>query len=94
MLLLCLFLATPLAAQENAQTSDGRRLVDRGHGFELYRLDGRWRLLGERDVAPGHPRALAGLLDPAGLPVAGCEQAAKLLDPAHPGNNDMMPGWR
>jgi carboxymethylenebutenolidase len=36
----------------------------------------------------------AGLLDPAGLPVAGREQAAKLLDPAHPGNNDMMPGWR
>ena len=38
--------------------------------------------------------AQAGLLDPEGLPVAGAEQAAKLLDPALPGRNGMMPGWR
>jgi len=33
-----------------------------------------------------------GLLDPAGLPVSGREQAQKLLDPSRP-SNDMMPGW-
>lgn len=36
----------------------------------------------------------AGLLDPAGLPVAGREEAAKLLDPSLPDRNDTMPGWR
>ena len=36
----------------------------------------------------------AGLIDPEGLPVNGREQAAKLLDPGLPDNNDAMPGWR
>ena len=34
-----------------------------------------------------------GLLDPAGLPVAGVEQARKLLDPSLP-SNALIPGWR
>lgn len=34
-----------------------------------------------------------GLLDPAGLPVAGREQAAKILDPSLP-SNALMPNWK
>jgi carboxymethylenebutenolidase len=37
--------------------------------------------------------AQIGLLDPAGLPVAGAEQARKLLDPRRP-SNALMPSWR
>lgn len=35
----------------------------------------------------------AGLLDAASLPVTGRAQAAKLIEPSLPGNNDAMPGW-
>jgi len=34
-----------------------------------------------------------GLLDPAGLPVAGAEAARKILDPSLP-SNTLMPNWR
>lgn len=37
--------------------------------------------------------AQIGLLDPTGLPVAGVEQARKLLDPRRP-SNALMPSWR
>lgn len=35
----------------------------------------------------------AGLLDEDSLPVNGRAQAAKLIEPSLPGNNDAMPGW-
>lgn len=34
-----------------------------------------------------------GLLDPAGLPVAGIEAAKKVLDPSRP-SNTLLPGWQ
>jgi carboxymethylenebutenolidase len=34
-----------------------------------------------------------GLLDPAGLPVAGAQTARKVLDPTLP-SNTLMPRWR
>ena len=54
-------------------------------------LDGIWGMSVYWDQAS--VLVQAGLLDAASLPVTGRAQAAKLIEPSLPGNNDAMPGW-
>jgi hypothetical protein len=65
-LLLTLLACLPATAQPRRdQEVDEKRLQDHGHGFGLFRLDPRWRLVEEEALSEGNRNAVAGLVHPA-----------------------------